>query len=230
MNKIRLLIIEDNRILRKSMQSMFKKRNDIHLVGNISSSENIVQLTSKLKPDILLIDIILINQKSLQIVKLIREQFKKIKIIVMGLMPNKFNITEYIETGVAGFILKDANSTKFMKTIIEVSRGYKVLPPRLTGLLFSDIVKNSISGSTSSSIDKSVRMTKRELELMDLIADGLTNKEISQKLKISTYTVKSHVHNILEKLALSTRNQVAKYVHLTESPKSSLNNTSLLDE
>jgi len=104
------------------------------------------------------------------------------------------------------------------------------LPPLLTGSLFSDIVKNAISGSTSSTLDKSVHMSKRELELMELIAEGFANKEIANKLNISTHTVKSHVHNILEKLALSTRTQIAKYVHLTESQESSANTNSLFEE
>jgi DNA-binding NarL/FixJ family response regulator len=73
-------------------------------------------------------------------------------------------------------------------------------------------------------------MTKRERDVIALIAEGFTNKEIAQKLGLSTYTVKSHVHNILEKLSLSTRVQVAKYVHHQESIKSELNNTSLLEE
>jgi DNA-binding NarL/FixJ family response regulator len=230
MNKIRLLFIEDNRILRESIESMFKKRTDMHIVGNISSSENIQQTLSELKPDILLIDMIVANQNSLQIVKLIKEQFQEIKIIVMGLIPTQSNISEYIETGVAGFILKDADTARFVKTILKVNRGLWVLPPLLTGSLFSQLIKNVISGSTSSIIDKSTRMTKRELEIVELIADGFTNKEIAQKLNISTYTVKSHVHNILEKLALSTRIQIAKHVHLAELSKSISDNTSLLEE
>jgi DNA-binding NarL/FixJ family response regulator len=230
MNKIRLLLIEDNRILRESIESMFKKRTDMHVVGSISSSEDMDQTIAKLKPNILLINIILANQNSLHIVKLIREQFQEIKIIVMGLVPTQSNISEYIETGVAGFILKDADTARFVKTILKVNRGLWVLPPLLTGSLFSQIVKNVISGSTSSTIGKSASITKRELEIMELVTEGFTNKEIAQKLNISTYTVKSHVHNILEKLALSTRIQIAKHVHLAELSKSTSDTTSLLEE
>jgi len=230
MNKIRLLIVEDSRILRESIASMFKKRPDMHVVGNISSSENVVHLIGDLKPDILLIDLILVNQNSLELVKLIREQFKNIQIIMMGLIPAQSTVSEYIETGVAGFILKDADSARFVKTILKVNRGLKVLPPPLTGSLFTQLVKNAVSGSNSSIVDKSTRMTKRELEVMELIAEGFTNKEIAQKLDLSSYTVKSHVHNILAKLALSTRVQIAKHVHLSELSKSTSDTTSLLEE
>lgn len=230
MKKIRLLLIEDNRILRESIASMFKKRPDMHVVGNISSNENITQRIDELKPDILLIDIILVNQNYLQIVKLIREKFQKIEIIVIGLVPGQSNISEYIEAGVAGFILEEADTARFIKTILKVNRGLKVLPPLLTGSLFSQLVQNTISGSTSSVIDKSVRMTKRELEVVELIAEGFTNKEIAQKLNISTYTVKSHVHNILAKLSLITRVQIAKYAHHSELSKTTTDTTSLLEE
>ncbi|MEO8233605.1 MAG: LuxR C-terminal-related transcriptional regulator [Ignavibacteriota bacterium] len=73
-------------------------------------------------------------------------------------------------------------------------------------------------------------MTKRELQVIELVADGNTNKEIAQKLHLSTYTVKSHVHNILEKLSLSTRVQIAKHAHLSDAYKSAINNTSLLND
>jgi len=230
MNKIRLLLIEDNRILRESIAAMFKKRADMHVVGNIGSGENIMQSISDHKPDILLIDIILANQNSLELVKLIREQFQEIKLIVMDVLLTQSNISEYIEKGVAGFILKDADTARFVKTILKVNRELKFLPPPLTGSLFSQIVKNAISGSNSSVVDKSTRMTKRELGVMDLVAEGFTNKEIAQELKLSKYTVKSHVHNILAKLSLSTRVQIAKYAYQSESQKSSPKTTSLLEE
>ena len=230
MTKIRLLLVEDNRILCESIASMFKKRPDMHVVGNISSNENIVQSLGDLKPDILLIDIILTSQNSLELVKLIRQQFQEIKIIVMGLVTTQSNIYKYIEAGVAGFILKDADTSRFVKTTLKVNRGLWVLPPLLTGSLFSQVVKNAVSGSTYSITDISTRITKRELEVMELIAEGFTNKEIAQKLNISTYTVKSHVHNILEKLALSTRAQIAKHAHLSELSKRRSETTSLLEE
>ena len=93
-----------------------------------------------------------------------------------------------------------------------MAEGESVLPPPLTGSLFSQIIEK-VAGEGKVSLIESVRMTKREREVIELIAEGLSNKEIAQKLGIATYTVKSHVHNILEKLALHTRLQVASYAH-----------------
>ncbi|MDZ7626495.1 MAG: response regulator transcription factor [Ignavibacteriaceae bacterium] len=231
MNKIRILLIEDNRILRESMASMFKKRPDIHVVGNIGSGEDVLPTIGKLKPDILLIELILANQNSLQLVKLIRLQFQEIQIIVMGLIPLQSIVSTYIEVGVEGFILKDADTAQFVETVLKVNRGLKVLPSPLIGSLFSQIVKQAINKPASPpATAKLIRMTNREQEVTELIAEGFTNKEIAQKLNIKTYTVKSHVHNILKKLAVTTRVQIAKYVHLSESQKSSSDTTSLLEE
>jgi DNA-binding NarL/FixJ family response regulator len=100
----------------------------------------------------------------------------------------------------------------------------------LTGSLFSQVVEYAIHGNIPSAIEESVLMTKREKQVIELIADGDTNKEIAQKLHLSTHTVKSHVHNILEKLALNTRVQIAKHAHLSDSYKTAIDNTSLIGE
>jgi DNA-binding NarL/FixJ family response regulator len=128
----------------------------------------------------------------------------------------------FIQAGVSGFILKDANVEDFLRTIRSVAAGTKVLPPFLTETLFSQIVIKAVKELDHSKIIESVRMTKRERQVIDSVADGLTNKEIAQKLNLSTYTVKSHIHNILEKLALHTRVQIAKYANTSDSYNTSI--------
>jgi DNA-binding NarL/FixJ family response regulator len=148
----------------------------------------------------------------------------------MDLIPLQADVFEFVEAGVSGFILKDASIVDFLKTIRSVNQGTKVLPPHLTGSLFSQIVEHAVNGSKPSEIEESIRMTKREKQVIELIANGDTNKEITQKLHLSTYTVKSHVHNILEKLALGTRVQIAKHAHLSSTYKIAIDTTSLISE
>jgi DNA-binding NarL/FixJ family response regulator len=209
---------------------MLKKQSDMHVVATVGNGENILMMMGKLKPNIVLLDLGLRNQNSLQIVKLTKKHFTEIKIIVMDLIPLQADILEFVQAGVSGFILKDANVAEFFKTIRSVYQGARVLPSHLTGSLFSQIVEHAINGSKPSVIDESVRLTKRERQVIELIADGATNKEIAQKLHLSTYTVKSHVHNILEKLALNTRVQIAKHVHFSDTYKAAINTTSLINE
>jgi DNA-binding NarL/FixJ family response regulator len=230
LGKIKILVIEDNRLLREGIASMLKKEADMRTVATVGNGENISEIMKKLHPNIVLLDLGLRNQNSLQIVKLVKQQFKETKVIVMDLIPLQSDVFEFVKAGVSGFILKDANVSVFFKTIRTVHKGGKVLPPHLTGTLFTQIVGHAIDGSSPSVIDKSVRMTKRERQVIEFIADGFTNKEIAQKLNLSAYTVKSHVHNILEKLALNTRVQIAKHAHFSDAYKTSLDTTSLLDD
>ncbi|MDP2914141.1 MAG: response regulator transcription factor [Candidatus Aminicenantes bacterium] len=230
MKKIQILLIEDNRLLRDVIASMLKKQPDMHVVATVCNGENILLMMGKLNPNIVLLDLNLRNQNSLQVVKLIKKHFPETKVIVMNLIPLQADVFEFVQAGVSGFILKDANVAEFYKNIRSVYRGAQVLPPHLTGSLFSQIVEHAINGSKPSAIVESVRITKRERQVIELIADGFTNKEIAQKLHLSTYTVKSHVHNILEKLALHTRVQIAKHAHLSDSYKTAIDTTSLISE
>jgi DNA-binding NarL/FixJ family response regulator len=132
----------------------------------------------------------------------------------MGFIPSQSDIVEFVSAGASGFILKDASVKEFLRTVRSVAEGVKVLPPSLTDSLFSHVVELALlQGKGKVKPTAAVRMTKREREIVVLIADGLSNKEIAQRLSIATHTVKSHVHNVMEKLALHTRLQIAKFMH-----------------
>jgi len=230
MKKIKIIIIEDNRLLREGITSMINEQYDLKVVAALGTSENILKIINSLKPNVALLDLGLRSQNSLNVVKSIRKKFSGTKIIVMDLVPVHEEILEFVQVGVSGFILKDATVDDFLRTIRLVAKGNKILPPHLTDSLFSQIVEQAITGTMKSRLIKSVMMTKREKQVIELIADGLTNKEIAQKLHLSTYTVKSHVHNILEKLALHTRVQIAKYAHTSKGFNEVADSISLIDE
>ncbi len=227
---IKIILIEDNRLLREGIAALIKKQTHMSVVTTIGNGENILLLIGKLKPNIMLLDLGLRSQNSLQIVKLVKSNFPLTKIIVMDLIPLQEDVFKFVQAGASGFMLKDISVEEFLKTIRSVFDGAQVLPPHLTGSLFSQIINHAINGLTNTVINDSVQMTKRERQVIELIANGDTNKEIAQKLHLSTYTVKSHVHNILEKLALNTRVQIAKHAHLSDQYKTTIDTTSLLDE
>lgn len=220
MKKIRLILIEDNRLLREGINAMLKKDADINVIAAFSDSDFVLEKIEELKPNILLLDLGLTNKNSLELVKSVKNTYPDVKIVVMDLVPIQEDIFQFVEAGVSGFILKDATVTEFIKTICSVAGGEKVLPPTMAGSLFSQIIEYGVKVLGPSKTTQSLKMTKREREIIKLIAEGLTNKEISYKLNISIYTVKSHVHNILEKMALNTRVQIAINAHTIE-PSSS---------
>jgi DNA-binding NarL/FixJ family response regulator len=216
--------------LRDGIAAILKKQPDMHVVATVGNGENILLMLEKVKPGIILLDLGLRNQNSLQIVKLTKQDFPETKIIAMDLIALQADVFEFVQAGVSGFILKDASIADFLKTIRSVYKGAQVLPSNLTGSLFSQIVENAINGSKPSVIVESTRLTKREKQVMALIADGSANKEIALKLHLSTYTIKSHVHNILEKLALHTRMQIANQANLSTSYKTAIDSASLISE
>ena len=213
MTKIRLLLVEDNRLLREGLTGMLNEQPDIEVVAAFGDGkEAVLKAAEELNPGIILLDLGLKGQNSLRLVEAVRKEHFEVKLIVMDLMPVQADMIEFVKAGVSGFILKDASFADFVGTVRSVAAGASVLPPSMTGSLFSQIVEKVV-GEGKGSLLESVRMTKREREVIELIAEGLSNKEIAQRLSIATYTVKSHVHNILEKLALRTRLQVASYAH-----------------
>jgi two-component system, NarL family, nitrate/nitrite response regulator NarL len=228
--KIRLLLIEDNRLLREGITAMLQKQPDMDVVGTIGNGENIKLIIRKNKPEMIIIDLGLRSRSSLYLVKLVKKFSPSTKIIMMDLVPLETEIYEFIQSGVSGFILKDATVEDFLRTIRSVAKGIQILPPNLTESLFSQIVEHAVSQSNPAALRDSVRMTKREKQVIELISEGQTNKEIAQNLHLSTYTIKSHVHNILEKLALRTRVQIAKYLHDSSKKGPGTEEISLLEE
>ena len=213
MTKIRLLLLEDNRLLREGLTAMLNEQPDIEVVAAFGDGKDaVLEATRKLNPQIILLDLGLKGQNSLRLVESVKKEYSAVKLIVMDLIPVQADMIEFVKAGVSGFILKDATFNDFAGTIRSVAAGVSVLPPSLTGSLFSQII-GRVTGEEKASLMESVRMTKREREVIDLIAEGLSNKDIAQRLSIATYTVKSHVHNILDTLALHTRLQVASYAH-----------------
>ena len=211
MIEINLLIIEDNRLLREGIKAMIDIQPDFKVETAPGNGENVLKIISAQRPDVLLMDLGLPEHNTVEFVISLKARFPEIKIIMMGLVPIQEEVLQFIESGVSGFILKDATIENLLETIRSVAHGEKVLPSTLTKSLFSVIVDHGIKKHGTSKLIQSVRMTRREREVVALIANGLTNKEIADTLHLSIYTVKSHVHNILEKMALNTRVQIAIY-------------------
>lgn len=214
MPKIRVLLIEDNRLLREGITAMLNEQPDIKAVSATGNGDALDK-AKKIKPQVVLLDLGLRNQNSLRIAELIKRAHPKAEIVVMDLIPVQAEVVEFVKAGVSGFILKDATIDDFLHTIRSVAEGKKVLPPSMTGSLFSQIVEYAVNSGKADRLMKAVKLTKREHEVVDLISRGMSNKDIAKELNIAVHTVKSHVHNTLEKLALRTRLEIASFA-LTE--------------
>ena len=176
MKKIRLIIIEDNRLLREGINAILHKEPDINVVGAYDEADFIMDRLSEAKPDIVLLDLGLSKQNSFELVKSLKSKYNDVKVIVMDLVPIQEDILRFVEAGVSGFILKDASVNELTNTIRSVNNGEKVLPSILTGSLFSQILEYGVKELSPAILVQSVRMTKREREIVELISEGLANK------------------------------------------------------
>jgi DNA-binding NarL/FixJ family response regulator len=211
MEKIRILLIEDNRLLREGIAAMLNGHGDFEVVARSEDGDAVRQLkTMKKPPDVVLLDLGLEKVNSLKLMSLLQEEFSEVKVIAMDILPEHVDIVEFVKAGGHGFILKSAPLDDYIQTIKAVVGGAKVLPSILTKSLFTQIIEFAL-GSGKGIPDNSIQLTKREREIVDLISEGLSNKEIAERLHIATFTVKSHIHNILEKLALGTRLQITAF-------------------
>jgi len=208
--KIRILLVEDNRILRDGITAVIKKQKDFIINAVSDGGHTVAAMTRKLKPHVVLLDLGLENQNSLEIVEKLKKEFPGIKIIGMGLAPAQTDIVECVQAGADGFILKDAKVSDVIYTIREVAAGKTVLPNTMTSSLFFQVAEHALLKGKRN-LKGALRMTEREKGIITLIVEGGTNKQIAVRLNISAFTVKSHVHNILEKLELHSRLQIASY-------------------
>ena len=209
---ITVAIVDDNRLVREALAAMLDRLSDMRVVAVGTADPAFLD---EARPDVMLLDVGLRDEDSSRVAAALTKHAPGTKIIVMDLLPMNDDIVHFVNAGVSGFVLKDATFEEFVATIRTVAGGGKVLPPRMTESLFSQIV-TAADARSHEQVLEDVRMTRREREVIELIGEGLSNKEIAQRLNIATHTVKSHVRNVMEKLALHTRLQIAAYVRRGE--------------
>ena len=207
---ISIVLIEDNRMLREGLANLIREQPGFQV---LAASANIIEALQKVrdaKPRVVLVDFGLQNHDSLRLTATVHREVPEARVIVMGLLPLHEDIADFVRAGASGFVMKDAAIEEFFETIRTVANGTDVLPTQLTGSLFRQIAERAVKGGKSPVLE-AVRLTQRERQVVELIGEGLSNKEIAARLHVAIHTVKSHVHNVLEKLALHTRLEVAAF-------------------
>ncbi len=207
---IHIFIADDNRLLREGLVSMLAEQDNMLVVGKAPSGSEALEQIKKQHPDVALIDIGMPDKDGIELTQSLRQDAPDVKVIILGMLDLTDEIMQCIEAGAAGYVLKEASFDYLVETIRSVHRGESFCSPKMTASLFSRIAE--LANEKMPDIpDNSVKLTPRELEVITLIADGLPNKEIAQRLFIETQTVKNHVHNILDKLQLQNRLEAVQY-------------------
>jgi DNA-binding NarL/FixJ family response regulator len=207
---IAIALVEDNRVVREGLTMLLNEVPGLSVVH--ASADPDVAAIQRAQARVLLLDIGLESGDSLDTARSVAHELPECRIVVMDLLPAHEDIRDFVEAGVAGFVLKDASVEVLTETIRAVADGADILPVDVTSALFSQIASRA-AVQRGPEATQETRLTPREREVIDLISEGLSNKAIAARLHVSTHTVKSHVRNIMEKLTLHTRLQLASWVH-----------------
>ena len=231
--KTLVLVIEDNRLVRDGLTTLLDAQPDFRVVAAAEDANVGLLQLRETKPHVVLVDATLGNQDSRRVVESVRQTAPEAKVIVMDLLPAREDVIAFIKAGANGFIVKDATVADVVSTIRSGAEGDDVIPDALTGTLLSHIVGQAVRPNTpdlvTPSIKEGVRMTTRERQVIDLVTDGLGNKEIAQRLKLAPHTVKNYVRHILEKLALHSRLQLAVFARKAGAPEANRRTPPLTD-
>jgi DNA-binding NarL/FixJ family response regulator len=206
---IALVIIEDNALLRDGLRDLLDSETDFRVLAAAAGPSVFDHLPREHGPSVLLLDVGLPDDDSVRICRDVHRRFPQLRVLVMGMLPHD-DITLFVEAGVAGFVRKDATAAEFLNTVRHVAHGATALPRALTEPLFAQIMARHIALAPDL-VPDATRLTAREREIVALLGEGLSNKDIAIRLHIAIHTVKSHVHNILEKLALRSRLEVVAF-------------------
>jgi DNA-binding NarL/FixJ family response regulator len=209
---ISLVLIDDNRLLCEGLTVMIHNQPGFKVLAASADVAEALATAREARPDVVLMDFGLEDADSLSLTATVHNEVPEARVIIMGLLPVQEDVANYVRAGASGFIMKDASFEDFFATIRAVAGGAEILPPALTNSLFTQIVRN-VPAANKARILEAVRLTNRERQVIELLGEGLSNKEIATRLHIAVHTVKSHVHNVLEKLALRSRLEVAAFTH-----------------
>jgi DNA-binding NarL/FixJ family response regulator len=211
---ISIVVIDDNRLLREGIVLVVGREPDFTVLAHSADVPEALDHVRRAAPDVVLLDFGLEDHDSLDLTIAVHQEMPATRIVVMGLMATQEDLADFVRAGASGFIMKDASFEEFFQTIRKVAAGEEVLPRALTPSLFAQIARDIAPGARRRARE-AVQLTTREQEVIALLSEGLSNKQMATRLGVAVHTVKSHVHNVLEKLALHSRLEVAAYSHAT---------------
>lgn len=210
--QIRILVVDDTALFRMSIAELIDKQDGMTVVGEAENGLEAVEKTHALKPDVIVMDIEMPVMDGVEAARLIREQVPGVKVVMLTVSESDEHLFDAIRFGAQGYLLKDLRPEELFDLIKAVMRNEAALSPSIAGRLLGQIRAGAPAPQAQEPEGESPALTPRELEVLRLVADGLSNKEIATKLFITEGTVKNHVHNALEKLQLENRTQAAAYI------------------
>jgi len=209
MDRWRLLLVDDHALFREGLAGLFAYQDDFVVVGEAADAQTALAQTAALQPDIVLMDIDMPGADGIATTRRLKSEFPDVIVVMLTVHDATDKLLDAIKAGAQGYLVKNIRSTELLDQLRGLKRGEAAITRRMAARILEEFQRGQLSpGSTEGSLND---LTARELEVLELVADRLSNKEIAARLVISEHTVKNHMKNILSKLHLRSRRQAADY-------------------
>lgn len=211
--KISILIADDHSMIREGLKQLLELEQNFNVIGFADNGRKAIDKINELHPDILLLDVNMPVLGGIETLAEIRKNNINVKVIMLTIHNEREYLIKVVELGCDGYILKESDSDELKNAIYNVYEGKRYIQPNMTPML------NSYLASKAEDDKKLVGLTKREIQVLKLVAEGMFNRDIAERLEISERTVKNHIANIFKKIQVSDRTQAAVFAiknNLTE--------------
>ncbi len=202
------MLVDDHALMRAGLRMMLETQDDLQIVAECETGADAIQSAAALRPDVILMDIALPDILGIDATRAIKKELPKTAVLALTMYENEEYFFEMLNAGASGYLPKKVAPTELLNAIRVISSGGVYLYPSLAKTLVQDYLKRADAGDEKSTYDG---LTEREREVLTLIADGLSNQEVADRLVISVKTVERHRANILAKLGLHSRTELVKY-------------------
>ena len=202
---VKIMIADDHSMIREGLKNLLELDGDIQVIAEAGDGEDCLEKLQLVKPDVLLLDINMPKKNGLEVLKSLKSRRSKLKVLVLTVHNETEYLMKAVDIGVNGYVLKDSESAELKKAIFTVADGETYIQPSLIPALNAKMIE------TNKDAEKIKSLTKRELDVLKLLAVGMFNKEVGKRLEISERTVKNHVSNIFKKLGVTDRTQAAVF-------------------
>lgn len=210
MNKIKILIVDDHPMMREALQTAFESEDDLEMIGEAPDAIKALKMLETLKPDVIMMDMLLPEMSGLEAIEKIIETDPQAKILVLSSMEDEERIVSAIQAGALGYFPKTAPRKYLLEAIRKVADGVPYMPAGITLKLFQGLRRVKLMQTAS---DMQTSLTSRQQEILSLLSEGHSDDEIANLLHLEESTVRAHVHHILRRLGLKNRAQAVAYAN-----------------
>jgi DNA-binding NarL/FixJ family response regulator len=210
LSPIRVYVVAENRLLRETLVRLFRKRNEISIVGDTCCSDSAIAEISSAKSDLLLLDCFNKSASDDWLADL-RESIPEIKIVLFGMDEDPSLFLRAVRLGIAGYVLKNASATDLLDAVRTVAQGEAACPTKFCKVLFKTVASGAADEKDSRATAQ-FELTQRQRQLMSLVAMGLSNKEIAANLNLSEFTVKNHIYRVMKQVDAQSRHEAVTLI------------------